>query len=80
VILHRRWLTGGIGALSLERMGFCPAEIDALFRLRARVLTNLHQLAGHGLSCWCPLTTPWCHAELLLDLAVSHHELERLAE
>lgn len=79
VILHRQWLTGGMGALTLERLGFEPAEIDALFRLRSRVLTDLHALAGHDLACWCALSTRWCHAELLLDLAVEHAELERFA-
>jgi hypothetical protein len=79
VILHRRWLRGEIAALTLERMGFCAAEVDALQRLRARVLADLHQLAGCDLACWCPLTSTWCHAELLLDLAVDHAELERFA-
>lgn len=72
VTLHRRWLQGEVAALTLERMGFDPAEIDAMQRLRARVLTSLHRLAGHDLACWCPLTSKWCHAELLLDLAPLH--------
>lgn len=79
VILHRRWLADGMGAMTMERLGFCPSECDALFRLRARVLTNIHRLAGHDLACWCALGTKWCHAELLLDLAPRHAELERLA-
>lgn len=76
--LHRAWLHGRIAALSLERLGFCPVEIDALFRMRARVLTEIHALAGHSLTCWCPLTSP-CHADLLLHLAAQHSEIERLA-
>lgn len=69
VVLHRRWLAGTLGALGLERMGFCPAEIDALARLRARVLDRLPELRGKDLACWCPAPGPWCHAETLLDLA-----------
>lgn len=79
VILHSQWLAGNIGALTLERMGFSPAEIDALERLRIRVLTNLHRLYGHNLACWCPVTSQWCHAQTLLRLAPLHAEYERHA-
>lgn len=79
VILHKSWLAGQIGALTLERMGFSPAEIDALSRLRERVLTNLHRLAGRNLACWCPLSSEWCHAETLLRLAPLHAEFDRFA-
>jgi hypothetical protein len=79
VVLHRRWLTGAIAALTLEGMGFCPAEIDALDRKRIAILTRLHTLAGRDLVCWCPLSSPWCHAETYLDLAPQYAELERLA-
>lgn len=79
VILHRRWLQGEIAALSLERMGFDLGEVEALLRLRTRVLTNLHRLAGHNLACWCPLTSKWCHAELLLDHAPIHFDYEHHA-
>jgi len=41
VELHRAWLEGKLGALSLERLGFSPAECDALARLRRRVLASL---------------------------------------
>lgn len=34
VILHKSWLEGRLGAMSLERMGFCPSEIEALDRKR----------------------------------------------
>jgi hypothetical protein len=78
VRLHERWLRYGMGALTLERLGFCPAEIDALGRLRGEVYTNLHRLAGHDLVCWCPLSSP-CHADLLLRMAVDMAEIERLA-
>lgn len=60
-------------------MGFSPAEIDAMERLRARVLTNLHRLSGHDLACWCPKTSDWCHAETLLQLAAIHADYERWA-
>lgn len=76
VILHAKWLEGRIGALLLEQLGFAPAEVDALDRLRARVLTNLHRLAGKDLACWCPQTSAWCHAETLLRLAPIHSEYE----
>jgi hypothetical protein len=80
VILHKAWLHGELGALTLERsMGFCQVEVDALFRLRMRVLTGLHRLARHDLACWCPLTSKWCHAETLLDFALEYEEFERLA-
>ena len=79
VILHKEWLAGRIGALTLETMGFSPAEIDALERLRCRVLTRAHELAGKRLACWCPLTSDWCHAETLIALAADHAEIERAA-
>jgi hypothetical protein len=47
--------------------------------LRAHVLADLHQLAGKDLACWCPLTSEWCHAEMLIALAPALAELERLA-
>ena len=79
VILHKAWLQGHLGALSLERMGYCPAEIEALGRARIAVLTNLHRLAGKDLACWCPVSSDWCHAQILIDLAPIHAEFERLA-
>lgn len=72
VKLHRRWLNHEIGVLSLEAMGFCPAEIDALDRLRVRVFDRIHELAGRDLACWCPLSSQWCHADTLLNLAAVH--------
>lgn len=76
-ILHSRWIDGGIGALTLENMGFSPGEIDALERLRIRVVTRLHQLSGMNLACWCPLTSQWCHADTLLRLAPVYADYER---
>lgn len=63
--LHRRWIDGEIGALELGRMGFCPAEIDALFRLRARVLAALPSLAGVDIVCSCAVKCRWCHGDTL---------------
>jgi Domain of unknown function (DUF4326) len=78
VKLHRRWLDGNLGALSLERMGFCPKEIDALTRLKERVMRRLHELDGRQLQCWCALTAP-CHVDKLAELAPIHAEYERVA-
>ena len=79
VILHKAWLAGQLGDFALERMGFCPAQIEALHRKRAKTLIELHRLAGHDLACWCPLTSDWCHAETLLALAPQYAQLERHA-
>ena len=54
VMLHRRWLAHNLGALTLEELGFCPAEIDSLQRLRIRVLNNIDELIGADLACCCP--------------------------
>jgi hypothetical protein len=72
VILHREWIHFRLGALTLERMGFCPAEIEALDRLRLRVHATMHELVDRDLACWCPLTSEWCHADTLIELAVLH--------
>ena len=79
VILHERWLSGHLAALSLERLGFDPGEIAALDRRRCEVLTRLHELAGRPLACWCPVTSEWCHADTLLRLAALHAVYERHA-
>jgi hypothetical protein len=69
VEIHRAWLEGRISALALERLGFCPKEVDALLRLRARVRRALHHIRGMDLICWCPINSRWCHADTLLRLA-----------
>jgi hypothetical protein len=69
VKLHAGWLSGSLAALGLERLGFGPAEVDALARLRTRVLDALPGLAGRDLQCWCPLSSRWCHVDTLLHLA-----------
>lgn len=81
VILHAKWLEGRIGARMLEEsMRFSLGEIEALDRLRLRVIDRLPDLAGKHLACWCPLTSDWCHAETLLQLArAAGPRLERIA-
>jgi len=79
VILHKEWLAGNIGDLTLERMKFCPAEIEALHRKREMILTRLHELHGHDLVCWCPQSSLWCHANTLIAMAPQYAEYERLA-
>lgn len=79
VILHKAWLEGELGDLTLERMNFCPAEIEALHRKRVASLTRLHTLHGRNLACWCPQTSAWCHANTLIRMAPTYAEYERLA-
>lgn len=79
VILHRQWLDGRLGDLTLESMGFYPAEIETLHRKRSTTLARLHQLAGRDLSCWCPQSSDWCHATTLIEMAMNMAEIERLA-
>ncbi len=64
--LYSLWLDHRLGARTLERIGFCPAEIDGLTRFRAQLERRLPELIGKDLQCWCPLTTRLCHAEYLL--------------
>lgn len=75
VEIHRAWLEGNISALALEQLGFCPKEVDALLRLRARIRRELPRLHGLDLICWCPLNSRWCHADTLLKLA--NHDVFR---
>jgi len=56
VAMFRDWLVHGL-----------PQRPD-LDAKRARILTDLHQLRGKCLACWCKLDEP-CHADVLLDLA-----------
>ncbi|WP_422633383.1 DUF4326 domain-containing protein [Sphingobium sp.] len=69
VRLYGRWIDGNLGDLSLEMLGFHPAEIDALRRLLARLHRRLPELSGLNLQCWCPITSRWCHADILLRRA-----------
>jgi hypothetical protein len=77
VRLHARWIDNRLGALTLEMLGFNPAEIDGLSRLLDRVHRHLPRLSGLNLQCWCPLTSRWCHADTLLRRANPHLETAR---
>ena len=69
VILYGAWLAGDCSPRVLRAAGFSRAEIATLDRWRETVLARLPQLSGRDLQCWCPLTSPWCHAEILLHRA-----------
>lgn len=69
VILFGAWIAGDLTSYILGRAGFGEHEIATLDRFRARIVRHLHQLRGLHLECWCPLTSPWCHADVLLRLA-----------
>lgn len=75
VILYGAWLAGDCSPRVLRAAGFSKAEVETLGRWRERVLERLPRLAGRGLQCWCPLTSPWCHAEVLLRLANPHPQV-----
>lgn len=34
-----------------------------------RARAQLDELRGRNLACWCRLDAPWCHADVLLELA-----------
>ena len=76
--LYERWIDGRLGDLTLEALGFCPSEIEALHRLHERVLHRLPLLAGLNLQCWCPVTSRWCHADILLRRANLHQSPENV--
>lgn len=67
VALYRLWIERRLGALSLGKLGFCPSEIDALARWRHQLDIELPRIFGADLQCWCPVTSRWCHADILLD-------------
>jgi hypothetical protein len=67
VLMHWRWFEGSLGAMALERVGYCPGEIDALLRLRERALRRLPAVQGYDLGCWCPLTSRWCHVDIVIE-------------
>lgn len=69
VILFAAWLRGDCSPRVLRAAGFSRAEIRALDRRRAILLDRLPRLAGKDLQCWCPPTSEWCHADVLIDLA-----------
>lgn len=69
VILYDAWLRGIADRYVLARAGFSTAEIDALRRWRTLLVQALPTLRGRDLQCWCPLTSAWCHAMVLLRIA-----------
>jgi hypothetical protein len=68
VILYDGWVHGRLNDYILSRCGFGRDEIAALHRWRLRLLRSLVDLRGRDLQCWCPLTSAWCHANVLLRL------------
>lgn len=69
VILFDAWLKGDVSPYVLARAGFSADEVVALRRRRAALLDRLGTLAGRDLQCWCPATSAWCHAEILIKAA-----------
>lgn len=69
VILYRAWLANELSPRILACAGFGEHEMSALYRWRERLLGKVASLAGRDLECWCPLTSAWCHADVLLRLA-----------
>lgn len=53
----------------LERLGFDQVEIAGLIRWRNRLDRELPMLRGRDLQCWCPLSSKWCHVDVLIDVA-----------
>jgi len=69
ILMYGRWMEGRLSDLQLERHGFCPVECDALHRMRERIHRGLPRLHRRSLVCWCPLSSSWCHADILLRYA-----------
>jgi hypothetical protein len=69
VILYDAWIRGQLDAHVLLCCGFGEHEIAALWRWRSRLLGRIGVLKGCDLQCWCPLTSAWCHVEILLPAA-----------
>lgn len=69
VILYAAWLADELTAHVLACARFSEAEILALRRWRRWLLPNLPRLTGRDLQCWCPATSAWCHADVLLRAA-----------
>lgn len=68
VILYDAWLRGDLSPYVLARAGFSEAEIATLRRWRDTLIPALRRLRGRDLQCWCPLTSTWCHANVLLRI------------
>lgn len=69
VILFSAWLAGHLSPRVLAACGFGPAERQALGRRRHALIKQLPALRGRDLQCWCPVTSDWCHADVLIRIA-----------
>lgn len=69
VILFAAWLRGECSPGILKAAGFSRAEAATLERRRTQLLNRLPRLVGKDLQCWCPTTSEWCHADVLIALA-----------
>ena len=75
VILYRAWIAGELGAKLLGTLRYGEHEIASLGRWRRNLVRSLPHLAGRDLQCWCPLTSAWCHADVLLAIANAERRL-----
>ena len=55
------------GHLSIVNPG--GATVESLMAARSYVATNIRNLAGKSLACWCRLDGKPCHADVLLETA-----------
>ena len=73
VSLFRRWLSPE-GFLQWDTFAMIPVGAirynPTVEARRNRMLSNINELRGKNLACWCPLDKP-CHADVLLELANS---------
>lgn len=69
VILYRAWIAGQLSIHVLRCAGFGEDEMTSLRRWRERLLSALPSLRGRDLQCWCPLSSEWCHADVLIRAA-----------
>lgn len=65
VTCFRRWLQRTDYPDALEKFPI----YKTLEPKRLEILSRLSELRGHDLACWCPLESPWCHADVLLEIA-----------
>lgn len=65
VALFREWLENN--SYDVHPPNTPIRHRDAMDERRDWIITNIGELAGRDLACWCPLDQP-CHADVLLDL------------
>jgi hypothetical protein len=73
IILYAAWIRGDCSPRVLRAARFSDAEILTLNRWRKQLIEKLPKLRGKDLQCWCPTTSPWCHADVLLRVANMPH-------